>query len=222
MISELDGPVGGLDELARDSGATGNRLHEVQPTVVIVQDLVDFLVERLEDGVGFDPVGDGFELLPLVARLQRSVDFFDKVVDVIHHDLQLDLRRLVGGLLEDGIEKERVLGEPLHGRHEQVAEPLAVRPGMRLGPLDERVEEIVGFAALAHVRVARLHVETVFAVGGEEAGECLEGRRQANRIQRFARRRRSLQDVPQILVPKPTVKRVNVLNVREQLLRLDL
>ena len=129
---------------------------------------------------------------------------------------------LVLRLLENGLQEEWVLGEALHRGHQQVAETLPIRSRMRLGPLDERVEEFVGFAPGAHVVVAGLHVETVLPVGGEQVGESVEGVAQPKRVQRGARPDRSLQHVPQMTVPKTAMQSVNVLDVGEKALRLDL
>ena len=45
-----------------------------------------------------------------------------------HHEYEVVPREAVVRLLEDGLEEERVLGQPLHGPHQDVekAEPVAV------------------------------------------------------------------------------------------------
>ncbi len=54
------------------------------------------------------------------------------------HEHDVGLLHLVVGLFEDGLEQERVLGEPLQGPHEDVEQAQAVAVPLSLAPLKQQ------------------------------------------------------------------------------------
>ena len=89
------------------------------------------------------------------------------VVVASYHEYQVVPRQPVVRLLEDGLEQQRVLGQPLHGPHEDVEEAEAVAVLLRLAPRQVRLEDLVLAVLVAAVLLAVGLLRAVARVGRE-------------------------------------------------------
>ena len=67
-----------------------------------------------------------------------GVDVGDEGVDLLVHDDEVVPLPLVVRLLEDGLQEEGVLGQPLHRPHQDVEEAESVAILLRLAPLQRK------------------------------------------------------------------------------------
>lgn len=84
--------------------------------------------------VGFNACHDTFEAFTLLTHCQMVVHATHKVLHTVYHFVHgFDLLNVIHMLL-DGCQQQIVLGQPLHGTHNDVGEAQAVAHLLRLAP----------------------------------------------------------------------------------------
>ena len=84
-----------------------------------------------------------------------------------YHLFEIFAMRLPLRLLQNRYKQQLILGKPLHGRYYKILQLQSFALRLRLGPLDEDLEKVIGLFVVLDVLAAGLLFQAVLGVGLE-------------------------------------------------------